>query len=81
MFFNHFFSSSDDQLEDSDSDEHSRSESVTGMNLHCLSFLRAGDGLFFFVFLKFSVIGQEKPQTSFLSFCFQASSPSGRAWM
>lgn len=27
----HFFSSSDDQLEDSDSDEHSRSESVTGM--------------------------------------------------
>lgn len=29
--FNQFFSSSDDQLEDSDSDEHSRSESVTGM--------------------------------------------------
>lgn len=28
---NRLFSSSDDQLEDSDSDEHSRSESVTGM--------------------------------------------------
>lgn len=26
------FCSSDDQLEDSDSDEHSRSESLTGMN-------------------------------------------------
>ena len=30
MLPNHIFSSSDDQLEDSDSDEHSRSESITG---------------------------------------------------
>ncbi|XP_039995720.1 baculoviral IAP repeat-containing protein 6 [Xiphias gladius] len=30
MFLNHILFSSDDQLEDSDSDEHSRSESITG---------------------------------------------------
>lgn len=35
---NWFLSSSDDQLEDSDSDEHSRSESVTGMSFPLIRF-------------------------------------------